>query len=89
MKIYIQLLASQVLGQEEKEKIIDRYFVDTGLGEVVMQKETDQSDRLHQLFGDLEIHKPDVATKEDMIKASNDLASLKETYIPHTKSVFS
>jgi hypothetical protein len=26
---------------EEEEKIIDRYFIDTGLREAVMEKETD------------------------------------------------
>jgi hypothetical protein len=26
---------------EDKEKLIDRYFIDTGLGEAVLEKETD------------------------------------------------
>lgn len=34
-----------------------------------MQLDTEQSDRLHQLFGDLKKHNPTVATKEDIVKS--------------------
>ena len=71
---------------EEQEKIIERYFIDTGLGEAVLEKDNDQSDRLHALFGDLGVHHPTKMDKSDLI--GTDLEKLKQTYIPHTKSVF-
>ena len=52
---------------EEKEKLIDRYWLDDYLGEAVVQPDNEQTDRLHKLFDDIPNHKPDLMTNTDIV----------------------